>query len=120
MPDILETVARAITCARKLKSHAETSPDAELKNLVADLGLELADVRLELASLLDVHTNLQKQVRELDGVKGDVCPHCRQRGWTLESSRPDRVYGELGGMRRTYRCAACGFQEERLDVPKMV
>lgn len=120
MADILDSVARAISCARKLKHHVDGSGDPELKNLLADLHLELTDARLELVTLLEEHTALQKQVRELDGVKGDICPRCRKRGWTLQSSRPDPVYGELGGMRRAYRCSLCDFNEERLDVPKMV
>lgn len=120
MADILESIARAISCARKLKNYGDASGDPDLKNLLADLNLELTDARLELVVLLEEHAALQKQVRELDGVKGDICPHCRERAWTLESSRPDRVYGELGGMRRSYRCSRCDFTEERLDVPKMV
>jgi hypothetical protein len=120
MADILESVARAISCARKLKNYGDASGDPDLKNLLADLNLELADTRMELVVLLEEHAALQKQAREADGVKGDICPRCRQRGWNVESSRPDRVYGELGGMRRQYRCSQCGFAEERLDVPKMV
>lgn len=120
MANILDSVARAITCARRLKNHVDASGDPDLKNLLADLTLELADARLELVVLLEEHAALQKAVRETAGVKGDICPRCRERSWNLESSRPDKVYGELGGMRRAYRCSVCDFSEERLDVPKMV
>ncbi len=50
-----------------------------------------------------------------DGFEGEMCPKCRQRGWHVESSDPDRQFGELGSNRRLYRCHFCGFSESKLE-----
>ncbi len=44
-------------------------------------------------------------------------PECRKRRWQLESNHRDSFTGELGGIRRTYKCSFCGFSEEKLVIP---
>jgi hypothetical protein len=60
------------------------------------------------------NAELKAKVRELDSAEADPCPKCRKRGWQLESSEPDDMFGELGGIRRLYKCSFCGFSESKL------
>ena len=42
------------------------------------------------------------------------CPKCARTGWSVESSKPDRQFGDLGINLRTYKCRFCGFSEGKL------
>lgn len=46
-------------------------------------------------------------------IPGEECPRCHQKEFRMESSKPDRVFGDLGGMRDAMKCNACGHAEER-------
>jgi uncharacterized protein with PIN domain len=61
---------------------------------------------------------LQGKVRKLEAFEGEPCPKCRKPAWIVESSKPDRTFGDLGGIRRVYRCTECGFTESQLVTPK--
>ena len=116
--DLVSSVSTAITLAKRLKDIGENIKGAEFKNVLADLTLELADVKLKLADVLEENVRLKNEIAALKNVEGDPCPKCRKRGWQLESSRPDPVFGELGGLRMLFRCNSCGYSEDRLDTPK--
>jgi regulator of replication initiation timing len=118
MGDIVSTISTAISLASRLKKISENIKDAEFKNLLADLGLELAEVKMKLALLIEENTNLKVELNALKNAEGDPCPRCHKRGWHLEDSKPDKLFGDLGGMRRIYRCSFCGFKEEQLIAPK--
>jgi len=118
MPDIFAAVTSAITTAKKLKELADKVRDSEFKSLLADLSLELAEVKTQLAGVMNENTQLKTKVRELESAEGDPCPKCRKRGWHVESSEPDRQFGPLGGIRRTYKCSLCGFSESQLITPR--
>lgn len=49
-----------------------------------------------------------------DSFEGEPCPKCFRKGWHVESSSPDRTFGELGVVNRLYKCAFCGFSENKL------
>jgi hypothetical protein len=116
--DLITSISTAITLAKRLKAISENIKDAEFKNLLADLSLELADMKLRLAAVVEENIKLKEKVRQLESVEGEPCPKCRKRGWQLESSKPDHLFGDLGGIRRTYKCSFCGFSEEKLETPK--
>lgn len=116
MGDLITSVSAAITLARRLKEISDNIQEAEFKNLLADLSLELADVKLKLAEVLDENAELKNRLRALDDAEGDQCPKCRKRGWRLDSSKPDPVFGDLGGMRKLFKCSVCGFSEEKLET----
>ena len=120
MTDLVGSVSTAISLARRLKDISENIKGAEFKNLLADLSLELADVKLKLADVLEENARLRCEVSALRNVDGEPCPKCRKRGWQLESSKPDPIFGKLGGLRRLYKWSLCGFNEERLDTPKRI
>lgn len=118
MTDLVGSVSTAISLAKRLRDISENIKGAEFKNLLADLSLELADVKLKLADVLDENARLKSEVSALKNVDGDPCPKCRKRGWQLESSKRDPIFGDLGGLRRLFKCSLCGYSEERLDTPK--
>ena len=114
MPEILTTLASAFSTAQKLKEIGDKIKDADLRNLVADLNLELANIKTQLADVTDENRQLKAKVLDLESTEGEQCPKCKKRGWQLESSHPDPTFGELGGVRRTYKCSLCGFSENKL------
>ena len=48
MGDIVTTISTAISLTSRLKEISENIRDAEFKNLLADLTLELADAKIKL------------------------------------------------------------------------
>jgi hypothetical protein len=112
--DIISTISSAISLTRRLKTISDNIKDAEFKNLLADLTLQLADVKLKLASILEENVALKQQIKENENTEGDPCPKCRMRSYQLVSSKPDSVFGEVGGVRRLYKCSSCEFSEEKL------
>ena len=113
----ITAITNAIGLLTRLKKISENIRDAELKNLLADLSLELAEVKIRMAGLMEENLELKNKIKELESVEGDPCPKCRKRGWQIEKSEPDEVFGELGGIRRTYKCSLCGFTESQLLTP---
>jgi hypothetical protein len=114
MGDIISTISSAISLVSKLKKIGQNIRDAEFKNVLADLSLQLADAKMKLAAIIEENTQLKEKVRALENAEGEPCPKCHKRGWHIEDSKPDAHFGVLGGTRRTYKCSFCGFSEERL------
>jgi hypothetical protein len=88
---------------------SERGTDAQFKQLVADLLLELAEVQLKLDELMKENAALKGQLQSHSNPQGERCPRCFEFGWQVTSSRP---HGQLGGMVQTYGCAKCGLKEE--------
>lgn len=80
-----------------------------------EAALQLQDENINLKSRV---LELQEEVRKLESFEGEPCPKCRKHAWLVESSKPDPQFGELGGIRREYRCTECGFAESRLITPE--
>lgn len=116
MADLISTVSTALTIASRLKEVSDKVRDAEFRNLLADLSIELAEVKSKAASLLEENTKLKQQLNDLDTSPADPCPKCRKRTYVVTKSVPDKQFGELGGLRRTYACSSCGFTEERIET----
>jgi predicted RNA-binding Zn-ribbon protein involved in translation (DUF1610 family) len=111
MSDLLPGISRAVALATRLRVISERGRDAEFKQLVADLLLELAEMQLKLDELLNENAALKGQLQSHANPKGDRCPRCFEFGWRMTSSRP---HGHLGGMVQTYTCAKCGLKEEAI------
>jgi regulator of replication initiation timing len=118
MPEIISSITAAITTAKKMKEISDKIKNAELRNLVGDLSLELAEIKTQLAEVSDENRQLKLKVRELESAEGEPCPKCFKRGWHVESSQRDPMFGDLGGIRRIYKCSVCGFSESTLITPK--
>lgn len=64
---------------------------------------------------------LQKRVLQLEQITSqplskDRCPKCGERRFFVESSKPHPIMGEMGVVIRTYKCGACGYQEDMLPT----
>jgi hypothetical protein len=114
LPDILSSLATAPTLVSRITTISKTIRDAEFKNLLADLNIELADIKIKLAEVVDENGRLKQRIRDIERAEGEPCPQCHTRPWELVQSRPDPTFGSLGGMRRTYKCSVCGFTEDKL------
>ncbi|MGE3466094.1 MAG: hypothetical protein AB7J13_04110 [Pyrinomonadaceae bacterium] len=115
MIELLPTLTTAIGLANKLKAIGDNLKHAELKELIGDLKLQLADLKIGMADLIEENDSLKRQVASIQNADGEPCPKCGHRTYRVESSKKDRVYGVMGGIRRTYLCGDCGFTEERLE-----
>jgi len=111
MSDLLPGISRAVALATRLRVISERGRDAEFKQLVADLLLELAEMQLKLDELLTENAALKGQLQSQANPKGERCPRCFEFGWRMTGSRP---HGQLGGMVQTYTCAKCGLKEEAI------
>jgi hypothetical protein len=118
MSDVMQSLTTAVNIVSRLRAANENIKNADFANLIADLNLEFADVKLKLAGVLEENLKLKNQIRLLQSVDGDPCPKCRKRTYQLETSRPDPVMGDLGATRRSYKCASCGFGEDKFVVPE--
>src|SRR5437588_1774934 len=112
--EVISSVTNAIALVSRLKKISENVRDAEFKNVLADLSLELAETKMKMASLIGENADLENKIRELESAEGDPCPKCRKRGWHVDKSEPDPEFGNMGGIRRTYLCSLCGFTEQVL------
>jgi regulator of replication initiation timing len=119
MPEIIASISAAISTAKKLKEISDKIKDADLRNLLADLSLELAEIKTQLADMMDENRQLKEKIRTLESTEGEPCPKCRKRGWQLEGSTRDQIFGDVGGVQRLYKCSLCGFSESKLIVPGM-
>jgi hypothetical protein len=109
MSDLLPEMSRALALATRLRVMSELGRDAEFKQLVADLLLELAEVQLKLDELMNENAAVKGQLQAHSNPKGERCPRCFEFGWRVTKSRP---HGQTGGMVQTYGCAKCGLREE--------
>jgi hypothetical protein len=116
----ITAITNAIGLLTRLKTISDNIRNAEMKNLLADLSLELAEVKMKMAGLINENLELQNKIKELESVEGDPCPKCHKRGWQIESSRkhPSRGLALVGVVLRTYKCSICGFTEEEMISPK--
>jgi hypothetical protein len=118
MTDVMQSLSHAIDIAKRLREMNEKVKNADFANLIADLNLEFADVKLKLAGVMEENLKLKETIRALESVEGEPCPKCRKRTYELESSRPDPTFGDMGAIQRTYKCSLCGFSEQKLIVPE--
>ncbi|MBU2966924.1 hypothetical protein Q4508_19460 [Amphritea sp. 2_MG-2023] len=117
MADILTTVSTAIILATRLREIDKNIEDAEFKNLLADLSLELADAKLKIAGLVSENASLKEMLNEVTSATGECCPSCNNRTFKIISTRPHPTFGDLGAKEREYMCSTCGFEESKLVEP---
>lgn len=115
MPEIIASITSAIAIVKNLSKLSDKLKNAELNGLIADLSLEMSELKMRMSELVDENTQLKAAARALDSPVHDPCPRCGKRTWKVESSRPDRDFGDMGGMIRTYKCAECAFTEDKFS-----
>lgn len=96
----------------------KTGATIEAQEKVMELRQAALEVQEENIKLRNRILELESRVRELESDTGEPCPSCRQKTWVVESSQPDRRFGDLGGVRRVYKCSACGLTESTMITPK--
>lgn len=62
--DLLTTISTSIALAGRLREIAKNIENAEFKNILADLSLELADLKLQLAGV--VEENIERSPKSGD------------------------------------------------------
>ncbi|ASD68501.1 hypothetical protein [Pseudoalteromonas piscicida] len=117
MADILTTVSTAITLATRLREVGKNIEDAEFKNLLADLSLELADAKLKIADLVSENVSLKEKLEDITSASGERCPSCNNRTFKIISTRPHPTFGRLGAKEREYKCSTCNFEETKMIEP---
>lgn len=116
MQELVSAVANAISLTKRLIDVSESIKEAEIKNILADLSIELAEAKMKLADLISENADLRNRLAEADTAPGDACPRCRKYKYVVVKSEPDNVFGDLGGLKRTYECSNCGFSEEKVEA----
>jgi uncharacterized protein with PIN domain len=111
--EVLSSITAPINIGKKLIEVSDRTRDAESKLLVAELTLKLADIKMQLAEVIEENAQLKAKVN----AEGEPCPKCRKLGWHVESSTPDSLTSQIGGIRRTYKCSYCDFSQAHLVAP---
>jgi hypothetical protein len=109
-----QILANAMKALDSLREQSKGSKDISLKENISKLYDSLLDLKAAVLRVDEENAELKAKVRELESAEADPCPKCRKRGWQIESSEPDGMFGELGGIRRLYKCSFCGFSESKL------
>lgn len=112
--DLISSFSTVISLASRLREISKNIEDAEFKNLVADLSLELADAKMKIAALISENAEMKEMVHALTSASGEVCPKCNNRTFELISTRPHPTFGRLGCKERQYKCSGCGFSEAKM------
>jgi len=115
--DIISSLSSAITLSTRLREISKNIENAEFKNLLADLSLELADAKLKISELVNENTELKEGLQSLKTASGERCPKCNYRTFELISTRPHPVFGDIGTKERLYKCSSCEFEETKLIEP---
>ena len=117
MTDLISTVSTAISLTTRLREIGKNIADAEFRNILADLSIELADAKLKIADLVSENTELKEKINSLTSASGDICPKCNNRTFEIISSKPHAIFGEMGAKEREYKCSGCGFTESKFIDP---
>lgn len=123
MSEIIGSISAAINIAKRLKEISKNIRDAEFKNLLADLSLELSDTKQRLSEIVVENSELKEELSKLKHSKsvgeelifkgglyytsegdGPFCPGCYDNQGkkirTPEEYGPFRKFGK-------YKCPIC-------------
>ena len=83
LADLISIVSTAISLATRLREIGKNIQDAEFKNLLADLSLELAAAKLKISDLISENAEMKERLRSFTSATGELCPECnnRKKGW---------------------------------------
>ena len=96
----------------------KTGATIEAQERIMELRQTALELQEENIRLRNRVSEVEARIKQLEAVEGAPCPRCHKRTWAVVSSQPDRTFGVLGGMRRTYECTECGFTESTVVTPK--
>ena len=81
--------------------------------------LEQIPIWKKLKVLPEKLAALEKRMSDLEAkvdAPGKKCPKCGKFSFSVESSTPDKTFGEAGGNNVTYKCASCGFSQSKIEI----
>ncbi|WP_444896513.1 hypothetical protein [Microbulbifer sp. SSSA005] len=113
MADVLSGIVHMLNISSRLRDIAKNIEDAEIKNLVADLSLELSDFKLKVSDLMVENAELKDEVHKLKSADGVKCPKCANNTFEIISTKPHPQMGKLGIHIRTHLCSVCEFKEDK-------
>lgn len=96
MSDVLGSIGHAIGLAKRLREISKNIEDAEFKNLLAVLNLELADTKLALADVMEQNSQLKLEVNGLKNAQGSNLNQLEFRGFAYYGANDDGPF-----------CSAC-------------
>ena len=109
---LLEKLINEHGSAAILKEHLRLvqAQYTALERRCGDLETENAALRLEVSKYQD-------QVKAVQTVAGETvyCSHCGSSNLKRAGSRPDKVFGKLGGYRIDFICSDCGKTSDFLN-----
>jgi regulator of replication initiation timing len=71
MHTVITSINNAITLAQRLREISQNIEDAEFKNVLADLSLEMADTKLALAQVTEENAELKSELIKLKHSRGE-------------------------------------------------
>ena len=121
MLELISGLTSAIDIAKKLSSLNAKIKDADIKNLIADLNIELANAKITIAELITENQELKLKNNDLKNIKperlifkkgayfdadddGPFCPGCydgKNKRSRLVDNNPDFKF--IGN----YQCSVC-------------
>src|SRR5258707_15587824 len=107
MTDVMQSLGHAIDIAKRLREMSEKMKNADFANLIADLNLEFADVKMKLAGVMEENLKLKEKIRALEAVEVAPLPKVPKPTYKLESSRPDPTIGNMAPVQPMYQASAC-------------
>jgi hypothetical protein len=113
-----QILANALKALDSLREQSKGSKDSTLKENISRLYDNLLDLKAAVLRVQEENIELKSKIRELESPEAEPCPKCRKRAWQLERSYPDHTFGQVGCIRRVYKCSLCGFSEEKLLTPQ--
>ncbi len=115
MIELLPAVNTAIELVGRLSESGNKLKHSEFMSLIADLTLELANLKIGMAAMLEENDELKRKLRAIDNSDFDPCPRCKQPTFRLEESKPDPTFGEIGGRVHSFRCSNCDYTDQKFD-----
>jgi uncharacterized coiled-coil DUF342 family protein len=91
---------------------------AQAHSKIRELRKMAVEFRKQNVELKNQVLELREKLYKLESTEGELCPKCQKSAWYIESSKPDPQFGDLGGIRRVYKCYKCGYSETKLVLPK--
>jgi len=70
MNDVIGSIGHAISLAKRLREISKNIEDAEFKNLLAELNLELADTKIALADFMEQNAQLRMELATIKHSRG--------------------------------------------------